>query len=147
MGRLIIPPGARVYLDANIVIHFIEGFPANQLQIDELLARIESGNVKAMTSELTLAEVLVKPFTDDNVALINVYEALFAGGTQLEVLPVSRTVLRQAALHRAATRNKLPDAIHIATAIEASCPFILSEDSRLRMPAILEHVRLADLSL
>ncbi len=53
--------GKRVYLDANVFVYAIEGYPQFADGIRELFRKVDQGQVEAITSELTLAEVLVKP--------------------------------------------------------------------------------------
>ncbi len=101
MGKLSVPAGARIYLDANILIHLVEGYPAKHRELDLLLQRIEKADVRAVTSELSLAEVLVKPHMENNARLIDLYEGLLVSSPQLEVVPVTRQVLRQSAMLRA----------------------------------------------
>jgi predicted nucleic acid-binding protein len=146
MGKLSVPAGARIYLDANILIHLVEGYPAKHRELDLLLQRIENADVRAVTSELSLAEVLVKPHMENNARLIDLYEGLLVSSPQLEVVPVTRQVLRQSAMLRAASGTKLPDAIHVATALDAGCGHFLSEDDRVQVPPTMTLNTLADLA-
>ena len=60
----------------------------------------------------------------------------------LSVLPVERTILIEAARLQAQLTLRLPDAIHVATAVAAGCSTLLSNDRRLRVPADLKLLRL-----
>jgi predicted nucleic acid-binding protein len=51
------------------------------------------------------------------------------------VLSVERTILIEAARLQARLVLRLPDAIHVATAVAAGCDVVLSNDRRLRVPA------------
>ena len=64
-----IPKGTRVYLDANVWIYALEGYAEFVASVTALFARIDAGELIALTSELRLAEVLVKPFANDNTEL------------------------------------------------------------------------------
>jgi predicted nucleic acid-binding protein len=69
--------GSRVYLDTNVWIYALEGYEAFATSLAALFTRIDSGDLAAVTSELTLAEVLVKPIADGNTAIQERYlEAL-----------------------------------------------------------------------
>jgi predicted nucleic acid-binding protein len=62
--------------------------------------------------------------------------------TWLLVLPIERSILIEAAKLQAQLRLRLPDAIHIATAISAGCPTMLSNDRRLQVPMGMKLLRL-----
>lgn len=67
MGLLNALQGHQIYLDTNIWIYALEGYPDFIQPLTELFSHIDQGNLKAVTSELTLAEVLVKPLMDQNL--------------------------------------------------------------------------------
>lgn len=54
----------RLSLDTNIFIYALEGYPVLRPTLTQLFERIDHGAIQAVTSELTLAEVLVKPLLD-----------------------------------------------------------------------------------
>jgi predicted nucleic acid-binding protein len=118
----------RLYLDANILILIGEG----RDETTSLLTELVTTRTDFVTSELTLAELLVKPYRDGDEALVRRYEDwMFLGGF-MEAAPVETSTLRHAALIRARYRTvKLPDAIHLATAIGHGCGHMLSGDTRL----------------
>jgi predicted nucleic acid-binding protein len=86
----------------------------------------------AVTSELTLAEVLVKPYQLDRAELIQAYESFLEPDGALQIEPVTASVLRDAARLRARSRLRVPDAIHAATAVTAGCSALLTNDQDLR---------------
>jgi len=43
-------------------------------ELNQLFSQIDAGNLKAFTSELTLAEVLVRPLMDGNLEIQSVYQ-------------------------------------------------------------------------
>lgn len=128
MGRLTSLLGDRVYLDANIVVYAVEGFAPHAKAIKALLRAVDDGELTVATSDLTLAEVLIKPFRDANAALEAAYRQFLAPSSVLQVAPVSRSVLIDAARLRSATGLKLPDAIHAATASSLGCDSLLTND-------------------
>jgi predicted nucleic acid-binding protein len=125
----------RVYLDANVFVAAFEHVGAHSDHAWWIIRAIENGEIAAGTSELTLAEVLVKPFEVGAVELANGYERMMVSGSNFEVLPVRRDILVGAAALRARRAStRLPDAIHIATAQALSCGFFISDDRRLPIP-------------
>jgi len=86
---------------------------------------------------LTLMEVLVKPFREQNEPLAQEYRDLLLHSRGLSAIAVSGEVLEEAARLRAVyTRLRPPDAIQLATAKQGGAGFFLTNDRRL--PALPE---------
>ncbi len=125
--------GERVYLDTNIFIYALEGYPDYLDSLTALFSEIDKGKLKAVTSELTLAEVLVKPVMDNNHHLEIIYLDTIQSSDNLEVIPIDRQILIEAAKMRAqSTTIHLPDAIHLATARINHCSTFITNDKRLK---------------
>ena len=133
-----------VYLDANVFIYVVEEAPLYLGAIQPLFEAVERGDARAVTSEITLAEVLVHPLRAGDAER----EAAFSRSVRtrggLVVAPVSRAVLVEAARLRATTRMKLPDAIHAATARLSGCTVLLTNDAGIAAVAGVEVVRLSE---
>jgi predicted nucleic acid-binding protein len=67
MGLLSAIHGDRIYLDVNIWIYALEGYPAFVQDLTQLFQAIDRGTLAAFTSELSLAEALVKPLQTQNI--------------------------------------------------------------------------------
>lgn len=128
-----ISSGARVYLDANIVIYFVEAFPEYLQRVEALFYAVAAADGILVSSALTLAETLVKPLRDNRADIVQAYEGFLTGG-EIELLAVDRNTLKQAAALRAFHRLKLPDAIHVATALASNCHFFVSNDDGIQLP-------------
>lgn len=125
----------RVYLDTNVFVAAFEHVGAHSDHAWWIIRAIEKGEIAAGTSELTLAEVLVKPLQFGATDLADGYERIVVAGSNFEVLPMRRDILVGAATLRARRNSiRLPDAVHIATAQALSCGFFISGDRRLPMP-------------
>jgi predicted nucleic acid-binding protein len=146
MGALDPLRGLVVYFDANIIIYIVEGYPAQRVVLRDLVRALDDGLFRALTSELTLAEVLVGPFRTPNPLYERTYSAVLSGQEQIEVVPVTRDILVAAALLRAESRIQLPDAIHAATARRHGCDVFLTNDDRLRLSPGPTVLTLADLT-
>ena len=131
-----------VYLDANVIIRFIESQDENLLFLFEQAA---VGAVELVTSDFTLAEVLVAPLKTGDLQLASIYESFLAEDEFLAVAPVDRQVLRRSAEIRAQSKAKGPDALHIATADLRGCTVFLSADKRLALPPNLVQLDPADI--
>ncbi len=123
----------RIYLDANILIRAFEG----KDEISEALNRLlfhSSVPERApfVTSSLTFAELLVLPIRNNDADLVATYRHWSRSNRYLEVVAVEGGLLLSSATLRARNLGlKLPDAIHIATAMTARCRVLLSFDRRL----------------
>lgn len=125
------------YLDANAIIRFIESEDDGLLH---LFKQAAASVIRLVTSEFTLAEVLVVPLKAGNKQLVRIYEDLMTEGALLDVRPVGRDVLRRSADIRANLGNKGPDAIHVATALAADCAYFVSSDRRLKLPGSMTQI-------
>lgn len=123
----------RLYLDANIIIYAFENTDEVSERLRSLIAAASSPRHRFLaTSELTLAEIVVAPLRNGDGRLIDIYESITIGNSFVHVGTVSRDVLWLAAILRSEHRQlRLPDAIHLATAMLFGCNYFLSGDLRL----------------
>jgi predicted nucleic acid-binding protein len=73
------------------------------------------------------------------------YEVLLDHFPNLELKPVSREILLEAASLRARHRLRTPDAIQIATGLEAGATLAVTNDEAWRRLAFIDTVILSDL--
>jgi predicted nucleic acid-binding protein len=121
----------RLYLDANVFIYAIEGSADIADPLRQLFDLFRTNRGIGVTSELTLAEVLPRASTVQRQSYLNmiVWSGIF------DLRPVSRDILIETAEYRKnAGMPRLPDAIHVVTAVRADCRTILSADLRLKLP-------------
>ncbi len=125
---------APVYLDTNIFVYLKEGFgdlPASLLQL--VAASGTSASARLVTCEITLAELLTKPYAEGRDDLVDAYESWMITSDWLQVVPADLQVLRAAAVLRATYKAvKLPDAIHIAAAMGLGRDRFLTADEGLK---------------
>ncbi len=122
----------RVYLNSNVFITAMETPGAHSDHAWWIIRAIEEGNIEGVTSEITIAEVLVKPIETGNAGFVEAYQQMIVPGANFQVLPIARDILVDAAELRARRKSvRLPDAIHIATALKSSCTYMVSDDQRL----------------
>jgi predicted nucleic acid-binding protein len=145
MGLLNSLQGDRIYLDVNIWIYALEGYPNFRSDLAALFQAIDQGTLTAVTSELALAEALVKPLQDQNQTAQQLYQKAIANRPNVEVIPIDRSILITAAQLRATTKLKLPDAIHAATALNAQCSTCLTNDRGFRHVSQLNVLLLSEL--
>lgn len=132
----------RLYLDTNAFIFAVEEQSERSSLLTELFSVSEEADrVMLVTSELTLAEVLVKPYRNLEDELITRYDNMIRSSAWLDVQPVARPALWYAGVLRSQTGLKLPDAIHLATAFGSDCSHFLTADKALRTIGELRHTR------
>lgn len=135
----------RAYFDTNIFIYLIEAHPENHEKVVSLIRHLEATHCAIHTSELTLAECLAKPFAKGDRDAQNLYMTSIKTSEFLTVKPITRKILVEAARFRAQTKNKLPDCIHLATALVNECDIFVGNDQRLNTDGKINSVILADL--
>ena len=134
------PLKGSLYLDTNVIIALFE---TQATQPDSLWvfmnSAIETKAVSFHTSTLSFTELLVKPYRNKDEVLARQYLQLAKSEDWLTVQPVGPTVIEVAAALRATARLRLPDAIHVATAMSARCDYILTFDRGITSLPQLDH--------
>jgi predicted nucleic acid-binding protein len=122
----------RVYLDTNCIIYFVEQHPLWWPRVVARIAAFRSAKDDIAAGDLARAECLVVPFKKGDAGLESRYRAFFSD-PDVRVLEVTATVCERAARLRALYPFKLPDALHLATAIEHGCGLFLTADAKLAL--------------
>jgi len=146
MGQLILPSSGTIYIDTSVAIYTIEGNPDYYSLLQPLWSKFYAGEIQIISSELILMEVLVVPLRNGNNSLVADYEELLLS-SQMQLIPISQFLLKQAANLRATTNLKTPDAIHAVTALSLSCNQFITNDKGFRnvldLPVIILNEVLA----
>jgi predicted nucleic acid-binding protein len=129
----------RIYLDTNIFIYLIEDYDHFFSATTKLFELVDNEVLTVVTSEFTLAEVLVKPYETNNIGLQKAYLTTIQDSKTLIMAPVTKEILLSAAQLRAKFLKtlKLPDAIHLATALTSKCSLFVTNDRNLKKLEIL----------
>ena len=120
-----------VGLDTPPLIYFIEEHPEYLPVVRPVFAAMTEGALTGVASALMLMETLVRPYRVGNAPLAAQYEAFLTGSRGFRLEEITINVLRAATQLRAAHNIKTPDAIHLATALMATCPVYLTNDRKL----------------
>ncbi|HET6569120.1 MAG TPA: type II toxin-antitoxin system VapC family toxin [Rhodothermales bacterium] len=143
MGLIERLAGRRTYLDANVLIYSFEGPPNVAGELQRLFGAVAQGHLNVVTSELALAEMLVKPLREQKSQQADRYLTTLQPRPHFDVHPVTRAILVEAARLRAASKLKLPDAIHAATAQFTGCEVFLTNDQRIKSLPDIEVIQLS----
>jgi predicted nucleic acid-binding protein len=95
-------------------------------------------------SQLLLLEVLTGVLKRNDAELLFDYEQVLQA-SELQLLPINRSILREAARLRATINLKTPDAIHAATALSVGCVQLITNDADFRRVTNLNVIILKDL--
>ena len=144
MGQLTFPHRARIYLDTAPIIYSVEEHELFWTVLQPLWAYLKNGEIEVVTSELSMLETLVRPLHNEDADLVTAYETLLTA-SQIELIPISVSVLRTAAELRAEHNLKTPDAIHAATAALSNCDYLVSNDTDFSRVTTLNVIILSDL--
>jgi len=135
----------RIGLDTNVFIYFLEGHPRYGAWCASLFALIERGQNPAVTSTVTLLELLVQPYRDQKEELAQTIFALTSTYPKLEWIPLTMDLADRAAELRARYRLSTPDAVQLATAIGHKAVRFYGNDRGLRRVKEIECIILDDL--
>lgn len=133
-----------VALDTAVFIYFIEENPEYLPLVEPVFTAVARGELEAVASELTLLEVLVVPYRRGDDGLADRYEAILSRSRGLGLLEIDRSTVRTAARIRATTGLGTPDSIHLATALQAGCTHMVTNDRDLPCVGGMQIVQLRD---
>lgn len=140
-------PGAhkRVLIDTSVWIYHFEQNPKLAAPAGRVIEQLEAGKFRGIASELTLLELTVRPLQLGRQDVADDYEILLGYFPNLELQPISREVLLEAARVRARHRLRTPDAIQIATGVRYGATLAITNDQGWRDQSMIETVILSDL--
>jgi predicted nucleic acid-binding protein len=138
-------PTSLIYLDTNVFIKAVEGLDEAAAPAKALIETLRDQRAGiAATSEITFAEVLAPTKRADALPLHmkrRAYLDLLLWSGFVALVPVSRNILIETAALRAVGRFKLPDAVHLVSAIHVRCRFFVSADRDFdQMPEGMERM-------
>jgi predicted nucleic acid-binding protein len=137
--------GRLVGLDTAPLIYFIEENPTYINMMDAFFEAMDRGEVRVVTSVITLLEVLVYPLRQLDNTLADQYRNILSFSPSLRTVEVSREIAEKAAELRAIYNLQTPDSIQMATAIVNGASFFLTNDVRLPSISGLQLLVLEDL--
>jgi predicted nucleic acid-binding protein len=125
---------SRLYVDTNIFIYAFENRDALAEKLLELISLNEGRERPFLAmSELVLAELMVAPLKASNATPVELYDNISIGNAFVSVAAITRDVLWHAAQLRSQVASlRLPDAIHLSTAMLLQCTHFLTADTRLK---------------
>ncbi len=136
--------GSRICIDTAPFIYFIEKDPKYLGIVRPIFAEIDVGKIDAITSTITLLEVLVLPFKTKNESLAEKYREILLYAEGLTTFEIFHEVSELSSKLRAKYSIRTPDAIQIAVGIIYGADTFLTNDSGLKKVKDIKIVILED---
>jgi predicted nucleic acid-binding protein len=136
--------GKRIYFDTNPLIYFVEGHDRFSDAVQPLFEWIDEGVFRACTSQLTLTELLIKPWRDNLPDVIAAYQGLVLDSGSFSVFGLSEATFLLAAKVGGTMGLRTPDALHLTVALEQRCSYFITNDKRIRSVPGLEVIQVSD---
>jgi predicted nucleic acid-binding protein len=136
-----------LYIETSPIIYFVEENPTYIDRMDTIMNAAANGDIQAISSTLILTEVLVHPLREENDKLIQSYRTVLVKSKDFQLVPITTSVAEIAADLRARYNLRTPDALHVATAIDAGCDAFLTNDLGLKRVKELMILVLDELEL
>jgi predicted nucleic acid-binding protein len=136
----------RVLIDTSVWIYHLENHPEFGPPAGRVIESLEEGRFRGIASELTLLELTVRPLQLGRQDVADHYEVLLDYFPNLEIVPISREILLDAAGLRARQKLRTPDAIQLATGIRAGATLAVTNDKLWRSVPLIETALLADVA-
>ncbi|MEZ8217495.1 putative nucleic acid-binding protein, contains PIN domain [Candidatus Fervidibacteria bacterium JGI MDM2 SSWTFF-3-K9] len=137
----------RLGIDTAPFIYFVERHPDYLGLMREIIRRIDAGEIEAVSSVVTLTEVLTHPLRLKNVSLAQRYRDVLYRSRNFRLLPIDAAIAEVAANLRARYNLRTPDALQLATAIRAGRDAFLTNDATLKKVTELKVLVLSELQL
>jgi predicted nucleic acid-binding protein len=137
----------RIALDTSVFIYQLEANPRYVSLTDRIFAWLEQPDHTAVTSTITMTELLVQPYRESAELRIAAFYGLLATYPNLDWIAPNLEVADIAAKIRAEHRLRTPDALQAATAMRTQATALVTNDASFeRVDAfetlVLDHLLL-----
>jgi predicted nucleic acid-binding protein len=118
----------RIALDTSIFIYQLEANPKYLAYTDPIFSWIERPGSTAITSTITMTELLVLPYRDGDEQRANDFYGLLSTYPNLNWIAPNLEIAELAARIRASHRLQTPDALQAATALHSLATGLITND-------------------
>ena len=126
--RLFLRRHRRIAIDTSIFIYQLEANPRYLALADSIFAWVERAGHEAVTSTITMTELLVPSYGDDDERRIDEFYGLLSTYPNLRWVAPDLETADIAARIRATYKLRTPDALQAATAIQANATGFITND-------------------
>ena len=135
----------RVALDTGVFIYHSQDHPKYSPFTTPLFLWLQSRTGRAITSSVTLTELLVQPIRMKDEKLVGEFFGVLTRYPNLEWVPVSIQIAALAARYRADYGLRTPDALQGATCVYSQVPSLITNDLAFKRIPELTVLLLDDL--
>ena len=121
-----------VGLDTAPLLYFIEDVAPYADILEPAFELLGSHRLRAVTSTITLAEILTKPLAEKKFRLIDEIKFTLKSFSTLTMFAIDEKLAEAAAMVRARYGIRLPDALQVAAAIQGEATLFITNDKRLK---------------
>ncbi len=114
------------------MIYFIEDVEPYADVLEAAFALLGNRRLHAVTSTITLAEILTKPLAEKKYGLVDEIKFTLKSFSTLTMFAIDEKLAEAAALVRARYGIRLPDALQVAAAIQGEATLFITNDKRLK---------------
>jgi len=134
-----------VFIDTAPIIYYIEAHPQFGPLAKEIVDSFRSGKLIALSSVITLVEVLPKPIERGNDELARKFSKFLKTGKNIKLLDISADIAELAGRLRGQYKSlRALDAIQIAASISAGAGAFITNDVKLRQIKEVKSIILKD---
>lgn len=137
----------RLGMDTSPFIYLVETHPTYYPLVEAIFREVDLGNLEAITSTITLTEVLTMPIAKQLAHYVRDYRDMLLNTNNITTLDISALIAESAAQLRAKYRLRTPDALQVATALSSSCDAFLTNDLGIKRVTELPILVLDELTL
>ena len=119
----------RIALDTSVFIYQLEANARYAPLTDAVFSRLERPGVSAVTSTITMTELLVQPYRKSEEGRVDEIFALLSTYPNLDWIAPNLEIAEIAARLRALHRLRTPDAIEAATAAHCGATGLITNDA------------------
>jgi len=122
----------RIALDTSVFIYQLEANVRYLPFTDRIFSWLERPDSRAVTSTITMTELLVQPYHDSDQQRVDEFYGLMSTYPNLEWIAPHLEIADLAARFRAFHRLRTPDALQAATAAHAGATGLVTNDPVFR---------------
>lgn len=135
----------KIGLDTSAFVFQVEENSKYVELVNSIFVWLEGRKSRAVTSTITMLELLVKPYQLSDIDQVNKFYALLSTYPHLEWIAPTLEIADLAARLRAEYKLRTPDALQVATALACQATGFISNDTLLQRVTELEMIILDEL--